>query len=225
MIEVKNIRRIEAMNRFKKEEIKDILEILEKTHPDAKPELEYSTAFELLVAVILSAQCTDKRVNQVTRNLFLNYNTPEKILELNIDELGEIIKTAGIYKNKSKNILATAKIIMEEYDGIVPNNRKALEGLPGVGRKTASVVLSVWFEEPAIAVDTHVFRVSNRIGIVDAKNVTKTENELMKAIPKDKWSKAHHWFIFHGRRICKARKPLCENCPINEYCKYYLESR
>jgi endonuclease-3 len=209
------------MQRLQKKEIKRVLAILEETYPDAKPELEYTTAFELLIAVMLSAQCTDKRVNLVTRELFKKYNTPKTMIELTVEELGELIKTAGLYKNKSKNILATCRILIDEYDAEVPDNRSDLERLPGVGRKTASVVLSVWFDIPAIAVDTHVFRVSNRIGIAEASTVNKTENQLMDNIPEKQWSKAHHWLIFHGRRLCKARNPLCEDCPINALCKYY----
>ncbi|MCT4660649.1 MAG: endonuclease III [Tissierellales bacterium] len=209
------------MRILQKKEIKRVLAILEETYPDAKPELEYTTAFELLIAVMLSAQCTDKRVNLVTRELFKKYNTPKTMIELTVEELGELIKTAGLYKNKSKNILATCRILIDEYDAEVPDNRSDLERLPGVGRKTASVVLSVWFDIPAIAVDTHVFRVSNRIGIAEASTVNKTENQLMDNIPEKQWSKAHHWLIFHGRRLCKARNPLCEDCPINALCKYY----
>jgi endonuclease-3 len=209
------------MRILQKKEIKRVLAILEETYPDAKPELEYTTAFELLIAVMLSAQCTDKRVNLVTRELFKKYNTPKTMIELTVEELGELIKTAGLYKNKSKNILATCRILIDEYDAEVPDNRSDLEKLPGVGRKTASVVLSVWFDIPAIAVDTHVFRVSNRIGIAEASTVNKTENQLMDNIPEKQWSKAHHWLIFHGRRLCKARNPLCEDCPINALCKYY----
>lgn len=209
------------MQILQKKEIKRVLAILEETYPDAKPELEYSTAFELLVAVMLSAQCTDKRVNLVTRELFKKYNTPQKMIDLTTDELGELIKTAGLYKNKSKNILAACRILIDEHNAEVPNTRSDLEKLPGVGRKTASVVLSVWFDIPAIAVDTHVFRVSNRIGIAEAGTVNKTEKQLMDNIPEKQWSKAHHWLIFHGRRLCKARNPLCEDCPVSCLCKYY----
>ena len=197
------------------------LKLLSEMYPDAKPELNYKTAYELLIAVILSAQCTDKRVNIITENLFKNYNTAKKMIHLTEEELGELIKSAGLYKNKSKNILKASRMIIEEYGGEVPNSRESLEKLPGVGRKTASVVLSVWFDTPAIAVDTHVFRVSNRIGIVNAKTINLTEKQLMETISIDLWSKAHHWFIFHGRRLCKARKPLCEKCNLNEICIFY----
>lgn len=198
-----------------------VLKILENMYPDAKPELEYKSAYELLIAVILSAQCTDVRVNLVTRELFKNYSTPQKLIKLEVEELGELIKSVGIYKNKSKNIIQTSRMLLEKYNGEVPGTRLDLESLPGVGRKTASVVLSVWFDVPAIAVDTHVFRVSNRIGIVDANTTIETEKQLMKTIDENLWSKAHHWFIFHGRRVCKARNPQCDICRLKKICLFY----
>jgi len=201
--------------------INKILDILEETFPDAECELNYETPFELLIATILSAQCTDIRVNKVTRELFSKYNTPYDLASLDINELQNIIKSCGLYKSKSEKIISTSKDIIDKYNGEVPKTMEELTKLAGVGRKTANVVLSNAFGEDAIAVDTHVFRVANRIGIVETTNPEKTEFELMKVLPKNRWSKAHHLFIFHGRRICKARNPECSKCPIKEYCNYY----
>ncbi len=205
-----------------KTEMKAALEILKGLYPNAESELDFNNPFELLVSTILAAQCTDKRVNQVTSKLFKHYPEPEAFLQLTEEELGVWIKSCGFYKNKSKNILATCKILVDDYGGEVPQEREALMALPGVGRKTANVVLSNVFGVDAIAVDTHVFRVSNRIGLAAAENVDVTEKQLMKNIPKSQWSDAHHWLIFHGRRICKARKPLCDQCPLTDYCQYFL---
>ena len=206
-----------------KEEIKEVINILLELYPDAKAELNYSKSFELLIATILSAQCTDVQVNKTTEKLFKDYKTPEDYLGLTEEELGEMIRSCGFYKTKSKNILATSKLIVENFNGQVPDTLEELITLPGVGRKTANVVLSNAFGKPAIAVDTHVFRVSNRIGLADSKNVLDTERDLMDNIDKKTWSKAHHLLIFHGRRICKARKPLCKNCPLTDYCSYFKE--
>lgn len=206
-----------------KEEIKKVINILLELYPDAKAELNYSSSFELLMATILSAQCTDVQVNKTTEKLFKDYKTPEDYLRLTEEKLGEMIRSCGFYKTKSKNILATSKIIVENFNGQVPDTLEELITLPGVGRKTANVVLSNAFGKPAIAVDTHVFRVSNRIGLADSKNVLDTEKDLMDNIDKKMWSKAHHLLIFHGRRICKARKPLCKRCPLTDYCFYFKE--
>ena len=206
-----------------KEEIKEVINIILKTYPDATVELEHSSTFELLIATILSAQCTDVRVNKITRELFKDYNTPEDFIQLTEKELGEKIRSCGFYKVKSKNILATSRKIIEEFNGQVPDTMEELITLPGVGRKTANVVLSNAFGVPAIAVDTHVFRVSNRIGLANSKNVLDTEKDLMDNIDKNMWSKAHHLLIFHGRRVCKARSPLCNECPLTNYCLYYKE--
>lgn len=206
---------------LKRNDIKEVLEKLEEKYPDAKCELNHKNAFELLIATILSAQSTDKRVNIVTKDLFKEYNSPKKFLELTQEELEEKIRTIGFYRNKSKNILGACRLLVEEYDSKVPNDRKNLERLPGVGRKTASVVLSNAFSQNAIAVDTHVFRVSNRIGLAKSDNVLDTEKDLMKNIDEKMWSKAHHLLIFHGRRTCKARNPLCEECNILNLCEYY----
>lgn len=203
--------------------VNEILDILEETYPDAKCELNYTTAFELLIATILSAQCTDVRVNIVTEAMFKKYNTPEDFANLSISEIEKEIKTCGLYKSKAQKIKETSQTICEQYDGQVPDTLEELVKLPGVGRKTAGVVLSNAFKQPAIAVDTHVFRVSNRIGIVNTSTPEKTEFALMDVIPRDRWSHSHHVLIFHGRRMCKARKPECEICPIKSDCNYYQE--
>ncbi|SCH98993.1 endonuclease III [Romboutsia sp. 1001713B170207_170306_H8] len=204
-------------------DVNEILDKLEELYPDAKCELDYTTPFELLIATILSAQCTDIRVNIVTGKMFKKYNTPYDFNKLSVDEIIKEIKTCGLYKSKAEKIKLTSKIICEEYDGQVPNTFEELVKLPGVGRKTAGVVLSNAFNVPAIAVDTHVFRVANRIGIVHTTTPEKTEFALMNTIPKQRWSHSHHLLIFHGRRICKARKPECGDCPIKSYCDYYKE--
>ena len=196
---------------------------MEDTFPDARAELDYTTPYELLVATILSAQCTDVRVNKVTNVLFENYNTPEKMVTLSQEKLEEYIRSCGFYRNKAKNILAASRIILDRYDGEIPGTIEELMTLPGVGRKTANVVGSNVLDIPAIAVDTHVFRVSNRLGLADAKNVDKTEEQLMDIWPEDCWSKGHHLLIFLGRRICKAQNPLCEECTLTDYCEYYRE--
>ncbi|GMG96374.1 endonuclease III [Tepidimicrobium xylanilyticum] len=210
-------------NILAKEEIKKVIDILMELYPDAKAELNYSNPFELLIATILSAQCTDVQVNRTTEKLFKELKTPEDYLKLTDEELGERIRSCGFYKTKSKNILSTCRLLIEKFNGQVPNTIEELMTLPGVGRKTANVVLSNAFSIPAIAVDTHVFRVSNRIGLADSDNVLETEKDLMNNIDKSMWSKAHHLLIFHGRRICKARKPLCQKCPLTDYCIYYKE--
>ena len=184
-----------------------------------KPALEFSTPYELLIAVILSAQCTDERVNKITRVLFNEYNTPQKMVKLSQADLEKYIFSCGLYKSKAEHILSASKDIIEKFDGNVPNNLEQLRTLAGVGRKTANVVYSVAFGGSAIAVDTHVFRVSNRIGLVNADNVLNTEKGLMKILPKKDWSRTHHYLIYLGRSFCKAKNPDCENCPIKEECK------
>lgn len=205
---------------MKKDKALKILNILEDIYPLAKAQLNFSTPFELLVAVILSAQCTDKRVNVVTKELFKLYNTPQSLSEIDQAELEKIIFSCGFYHNKAKHIISASKSIMLNFSGHVPDNLEDLRSLDGVGRKTANVVYSVAFGKDAIAVDTHVFRVSNRVGLADSKNVLNTELQLMENIPKNIWSKSHHLLIFHGRNICKAR-PLCNDCLINYYCDYF----
>ena len=208
-----------------KKDINKVLDILLGLYPDAKAELDFTNPFELLIATILSAQCTDVQVNKTTAVLFKEYKSPEDFLTLTEEELGRKIYSCGFYKNKSKNILESCRILVRDYDSQVPKTIEELMTLPGVGKKTANVVVSNAFGTPAIAVDTHVFRVSNRIGLAHSKNVEDTEKDLMNNIDKDKWTKSHHLLIFHGRRICKARKPMCEECPVNPYCKFYLQSR
>lgn len=208
-----------------KKDINKVLDILLGLYPDAKAELDFTNPFELLIATILSAQCTDVQVNKTTAVLFKEYKSPEDFLTLTEEELGRKIYSCGFYKNKSRNILESCRILVRDYDSQVPKTIEELMTLPGVGKKTANVVVSNAFGTPAIAVDTHVFRVSNRIGLADSKNVEDTEKDLMENIDKDKWTKSHHLLIFHGRRICKARKPMCEECPVNPYCKFYLQSR
>lgn len=200
------------------ERIKKVLEILAATYPQAKTALKHSNPFELLIATILSAQCTDERVNKVTAQLFAHFKTPQELAQLTQEELAEYIKECGLYKNKSKNIIATCKILVEKYHGQVPDTLEELMELPGVGRKTANVVLSNAFGQDAIAVDTHVFRVANRLGLACAQDPLQTELQLQKNIEKKLWSRAHHWLIYHGRQICKARKPNCPQCPLESLC-------
>ena len=202
------------MDEFKFEELK----ILEETYRGAIPELKFDSVFELLVAVILSAQCTDKRVNQVTQILFPIANTPEKILQLGQSRLEEIIKPCGYFRAKAKHIVASAQILIDEYGGEVPSEFDELIKLPGVGRKTANVVTSVAFKTPAIAVDTHVFRLANRLKLAEGKTPLEVEVGLQKIIPREKWADAHHWLIWHGREICKARNPKCNDCPLLKVC-------
>lgn len=204
------------MTRYKK-----ILEILKKMYPDATCELNHSSAYELLVATILSAQSTDKRVNIVTAELFRSYNTPDEIVALGEEKLAKLIKSIGFYNSKAKNIVEMSRILIEKFDFKVPDNMEDLISLPGVGRKTANVVLSNAFDVPAIAVDTHVYRVSRRLGFSNGSTPETVEIDLMKKIPKKEWSLAHHVFIFHGRRVCKARNPLCESCEVKNFCCYY----
>ena len=199
----------------------EIIDQLELLYPDAKAELDFNSAFELLIAVILSAQCTDVRVNQVTKILFAAANTPEVLSLMPLEQIEDIIKPCGLYKTKAKNIKSTATAIMNRFDGQVPGTIETLMTLDGVGKKTANVVVSNAFDTPAIAVDTHVFRVSNRIGLANAKTVEETEIQLMKVIDRSRWTLAHHMIIFHGRRVCKARGPMCEVCTLASYCKYY----
>lgn len=200
------------------------LDVLEETYPDAKCELEHKSPFELLVATILSAQCTDVRVNKVTEEMFKKYNKPEDFANMDIKTLEGLVKECGLYRNKAKNIKASSNVILEEFNGKVPETIKDLMKLPGVGKKTANVVASTCFRVPAIAVDTHVFRVSNRIGFVSENNVEKTEKALENKIDRKRWTKAHHLFIFHGRRCCTARSPKCQTCPIKDFCRYYEET-
>ena len=197
-----------------------IFERLRAANPNPKTELEYTTPFELLIAVLLSAQATDVGVNKATRKLYPVANTPAAILELGIDELKSYIQTIGLYPTKAKNVMATCQILVDQYGGQVPQTREELEALPGVGRKTANVVLNTAFGELAMAVDTHIFRVSNRTKIAPGKDVVEVEHKLMKFVPKEFLLDAHHWLILHGRYTCIARKPLCWNCVIQDLCEY-----
>ena len=194
------------------------VEILEQTYANAVPQLNFSSPFELLIAVILSAQCTDRQVNKVTPELFSAADTPEKMLELGQEKLESIIKSCGFYRTKSKHILETCKMLVENFNSEVPEKFEDLVKLSGVGRKTANVVSSIAFKVPAIAVDTHVFRVANRLNLAVGKNPLEVELGLQNAIPREKWSDAHHWLIWHGRLICHARKPACENCSLRDFC-------
>ena len=203
-----------------KEKRYEIFRRWREANPHPTTELKYNTPFELLIAVILSAQSTDKGVNKATEKLFAVANTPEKILALGEEGLKEYIKTIGLYNTKAKNIIATCKILVEKYNSQVPDDRKALESLPGVGRKTANVVLNTAFGHPTIAVDTHIFRVANRTGIARGKTVKEVEKKLLKVIPKEFLRDAHHWMVLHGRYICTARKPKCSACLISDLCEY-----
>ncbi len=203
---------------MKKEIAKDIVNTLAGVFSD-KPALNFTTPYELLVAVILSAQCTDERVNKITKILFEKYNTPKKMLELSQAQLEKYIFSCGLYKSKAEHILSASKDILERFNGQVPSTQAQLITLAGVGRKTANVVYSVAFHGNAIAVDTHVFRVSNRIGLVKAENVTKTESGLMKILDEKDWSRAHHYLIYLGRSYCKAQTPNCKECPITHLCQ------
>ena len=197
-----------------------ILAELERLYPDAKPALHFVNPYQLLVAVILSAQCTDVKVNAVTPALFEAYPDAHALAKADPLDVEGYIRTCGLYHNKAKNLVATAQTLVDLYGGEVPADHDKLTQLPGVGRKTANVVMSCAFGADAIAVDTHVFRVSNRLGLADAADVLKTEQQLMQNIPKNKWSLAHHWIIFHGRRGCSARKPDCERCTLSAWCEY-----
>ncbi len=200
---------------------KRIMDKLAAEYPEAKTELNFTTPFELLVATILSAQTTDRQVNKVTAELFKKYNTAEDFARLTPEKLAEEIKSIGLYRNKSRFIIEASKILLEKYDGEVPASREELMKLPGVGRKTANVILSSAFNRAAIAVDTHVFRVANRIGLANSDDVLGVEKQLMERVPESLWSKLHHWLIFHGRRVCKARNPACSSCVLKEDCLYY----
>ncbi|MDT0619381.1 endonuclease III [Salinisphaera sp. P385] len=205
------------MNQTKREEI---FRRLQAANPAPTTELNYNSPFELLIAVILSAQATDVGVNKATARLFPVANTPEAILTLGEDGLKSYIKTIGLYNSKANNILKTCRALIEQHDGEVPRDRKALEALPGVGRKTANVVLNTAFGEPTIAVDTHIYRVSNRTRLAPGKTVRAVEDKLTRVVPKAYQRDAHHWLILHGRYVCRARKPLCDACVIEDLCDY-----
>ncbi|MBB3228980.1 endonuclease-3 [Luteibacter sp. Sphag1AF] len=205
---------------MKKADVVEMFTRLRELNPHPKTELEYTTPFELLLAVALSAQATDVGVNKATRRLFPVANTPQGILDLGVEKLKSYISTIGLFNNKAKNAIAMSRILVDEYGGEVPRSREALETLPGVGRKTANVVLNTAFGEPTIAVDTHIFRVANRTGLAPGADVRKVEDKLEKVIPAQFKQDAHHWLILHGRYVCKARKPDCPQCVIIDLCRY-----
>ncbi len=203
-----------------KEKRRLIFERLRENNPHPTTELEYTTPFELLIAVILSAQATDVGVNKATRKLYPVANTPEAIYALGVDGLKEYIKTIGLFNSKAENVIKTCRMLIDKHNSVVPDNREDLEALPGVGRKTANVILNTAFGQPAMAVDTHIFRVSNRTGIAPGKNVLEVEKRLLRLVPKEFLIDAHHWLILHGRYVCKARKPQCGSCIIEDLCEY-----
>ncbi len=199
---------------------RELFERLRKANPNPTTELEYHSPFELLIAVMLSAQATDLSVNKATRKLFAVANTPEAILALGEEGLKRYIRTIGLFNTKARNIIATCKILIERFGGQVPDNRKDLESLPGVGRKTANVVLNTAFGQPTMAVDTHIFRVANRTGLAPGKTPLAVEKKLLKVVPPEFLKNAHHWLILHGRYTCTARRPRCHRCPIADLCEY-----
>ena len=199
---------------------KAILAALHELYPEAGPELNFTNPYETLIATMLSAQCTDKQVNKVTPAVFARYPDAHAMAEAQLEDLFPMVKSCG-FKSKASNIIETCRLLCARHGGEVPATREELTALPGVGRKTANVVLANAFKVPALAVDTHVFRVSNRLGLADAKTVEETEKQLMRAIPKADWCDAHHWLIWHGRRVCKAQRPLCEECGLRDMCKEY----
>lgn len=198
----------------------EILKELERLYPDARPALQFKSPYELLIAVILSAQCTDERVNKVTAVLFEKHNSPATMLKLTQEELEKYIFSCGFYHNKAAHILSATRDIVEKFGGEVPRDFEELKSLAGVGQKTANVVWAVVFGGDAIAVDTHVFRVSNRLGLANAATPLKVEEQLKQVIPKPRWSEAHHWLIWHGRRVCHSQRPDCEHCTLKELCKF-----
>lgn len=201
-----------------KNEILEIMSVFAQKDPNPRCELDYKNAFTLLVAVVLSAQSTDKGVNKATKALFEVADTPQKMAALGLEELKNYIKTIGLYNNKAKNIIALSQTLVEKYQGEVPADREALENLPGVGRKTANMVLNVWFDQPTLAVDTHVMRISHRLGFSNGKTPLAIEQDLLKVLPPEYVKNANHWLVLFGRYVCKAQKPDCANCPIASFC-------
>ena len=208
-----------------KSKVNNIFKVLKEKNPNPKTELEYSSVFTLLVAVVLSAQSTDKGVNAVTRKLFKEANTPQKMVELGEKKIKKLISKIGLFNTKSKNVFLLSKILIEKFSGKVPSDRDCLVKLPGVGRKTANVVLNTFFNKPYIAVDTHLFRLGNRIGIAKGKTTLDVENNYLKIIPKWAMKNAHHWLILHGRYVCKARNPLCNECGISKFCEFFKKEK
>ncbi len=208
------------MSRMKTQDIEPFFATLKAANPNPVTELEYTSVFELLAAVLLSAQATDVGVNKATRRLFPVAATPQAMLDLGLERLEGYIKTIGLYRTKARNLLETCRILVEQYGGAVPQSREALESLPGVGRKTANVVLNVAFGQPTMAVDTHIFRVSNRTGLAPGKDVLAVELQLEKRVPEPYRLHAHHWLILHGRYVCQARTPRCWECAVSRYCDF-----
>jgi len=205
---------------MKREAIREFFRRLAAANPNPTTELEYGSPFQLLVAVVLSAQATDKSVNLATRELFAVAPTPEAMLNLGEERVAAHLKSIGLYRNKAKNVVALSRLLLERHGGEVPRSREALEALPGVGRKTANVVLNTVFGEPVMAVDTHIFRVANRTGLAPGKDVLAVEQALMRRVPKEYLQHAHHWLILHGRYVCTARKPRCGDCPVRDLCEF-----
>ena len=205
----------------KKDAVK-IVETLKEMYPDAKCSLDFSTPFQMLVSVVLSAQCTDERVNKTTPSIFSKYSTPQDFADMDIELLEELIHPCGFYKTKAKNLKRTAQILVEKYDGIVPNNMEDLMSLPGVGRKSANVIMLEAFDLPqGIAVDTHCKRIANRLGFSSESDPAKIEQDLLKVIPKEYYKDVNHIFIWHGRNVCTSQKPKCDSCKLKQYCKFY----
>ena len=203
--------------------INALISIFQRKYPDPVTALSFSTPFQLLVATILSAQTTDKQVNKVTAKLFKKYNGPRDFAQAKREELERVISSIGLFHNKSKYLIETSKKIINDFNGQVPSDREELMTLPGVGRKTANVIMACAFCKNALAVDTHVFRVANRLGLADSKQVLLVEKQLMEVIPEDRWIDMHHWLIYHGRGVCKAKNPLCQRCDLKMHCKYFLK--
>ena len=210
---------------MKRDQIESFFATLQAANPSPQTELEYTSVFELLAAVLLSAQATDVGVNKATRKLFPVANTPQKILDLGLEGLEGYIKTIGLYRSKAKHLMEACRMLVELHGGEVPRTREALEALPGVGRKTANVVLNVAFGQPTMAVDTHIFRVSNRTGLAPGKNPLQVEMQLMKRVPPAYAVDSHHWLILHGRYVCQARKPMCPKCTVAAYCDFKDKTR
>ena len=205
-----------------KKEAVEIINILKNTYPDAKCSLDFTSPFEMMISVMLSAQCTDERVNKTTPNLFDKYNTPEKMVTIKLEELEKIIHPCGFYKNKSKNIIAASKMLIEKYNGVVPADPDELVKIPGVGRKSANVIMLEAFNNPCgIAVDTHAKRISNRIGFSNESEPTKIEQDLLKIFDKEYWYDVNHLLVWHGRGYCDSRKPNCDECTLKKYCDFY----
>ena len=214
-------RQLKKLVKEMKTNLSKIILKIDEIYEEPKCELNYNSFYELLIAVILSAQCTDKRVNQVTKELFKNYNTPQKMITLSQDELENIIRPCGFFHNKASHILSCSKDLIEKYNGEIPNDKIKLKKLAGVGEKTANVMLATAFNIPAIAVDTHVFRVSNRLGLACSNDVKGTQRDLEKNLPKEKWIKFHFALILHGRYVCKSQNPKCNDCKLKNYCKFF----